>query len=280
MILNQLICPICGSSEKIKIKDMIICRKCGAILESNSFLKYDISAYSFNADNRKIFIISSRAKKYIKLLEEIGEYLEIPYPLIKRAEGLIRNILSKMKDLRLNQYVVIATSLIISSYESGDTLTYRDIEKFLLMRYNYKLNRTKVIQLLAKLRELGIYKFVGKPNYLSVTNLYLNRILKELKIYEHDREYYEKMWKLITELNENLSHYLQGKSVKSVASILIYLAEMWLSKKENRRPYFSQNKLAGLIGISRYTIRERIQEIYSLRGHSITVLKEYAKRRN
>ncbi|HEW93617.1 hypothetical protein DRN87_02665 [Candidatus Geothermarchaeota archaeon] len=271
------VCPICGSVEFIRLRGRVICKVCGTILEESSENEYYIDR-NFN----EIILIKSEAldRKYLDIFYEVSNILDIPANIMKRAKRHMITILSRLRDRRLDPYTAVSTALIVSAYEDKNYLiTFKDLDSVFMLRYGVKLNRSRILKLIYKLKNSNTIRQF-KPDYLAATNLYLNKVIKELNLSKIDKYYYERIWKIINELGSSLSRYLKGKSIKTVSALLIYLGEMSLAYKEDRRPYFNQTILSRVLKVSRFTLRDRLAEIKRMSEGNIQVTKKRFRSRN
>jgi len=268
-------CPICGSNQFISISGKMICKVCGAVITDEESLIYVPKSKVYV----KRLVSSSKYKRGLKILQEISEKLELPRYIIDQTNELLKLLVRKYRK-RINPYVAIATLLIYVARRNEYPLTYREIEKVFLYRYGLNIERNKVIRMIEALKKFDIIEDYTNPDYIVITNIFLLRLINEFNIYPRDNTYYEKMWNIITNLTHELKKFFNGKNPRTVAAILIYLAEMWLSRFENRKNYFTQKKLASVVGISRFTLRERIKELYDYKGEKLRDILDNIKRAN
>ncbi|MFN7105135.1 MAG: TFIIB-type zinc ribbon-containing protein [Pyrobaculum sp.] len=101
----------------------------------------------------------------------------------------------------------------------------------------------KIVLFLSKESKISI-----KKRYSELVKIYMEKICKEIKREDIAQE----AFKLFTELDKRI---WQGKNPRVVAAALVYLAA------ERRQLYLHKQKIAKILNISKYTIRDTVSKI-------------------
>ncbi len=303
MSSNNFICPVCGSGKTKWIKDMLICTRCGAILDDS--IRYDEYSYiNRNISNVDIsqrdierfngvssYNCSSLISKHIKTtlslerrlirysvkVDEICDFLNLPSYIRLEARKLATKIASSFK--KLNSTTVAILSIIKTARLYEYPLTYKEVYGAVMRLYGRKLERSKFIHEMMKIRKLGIsmpktpnvYILIDQLIYKLTTDKKVLNRLSRLNI--NLNEYIRKLRSKASEIYNMYKHYFIGKSPETSAATVLYLADLEISRSEKRRMILSQSIVSKIASVSKYTIRERVTEFYKRvkKDHSLSL---------
>jgi transcription initiation factor TFIIIB Brf1 subunit/transcription initiation factor TFIIB len=286
---NTFICPLCKKTIFVYEDEMLICRNCGTVVyEDRGYGKPDkynkLNLYRVDHDGkigRLGYQIQLNYEYYLyKMRREIkilGEILGIPKNIIDDAITLATRISSS--NPKISRRLISIISIVYSCRVRNYPLSYKELSRAMKERFGMKIKRRRLFKAIRKLCETGITSKKIEP--LNLTTRFLTNIINDSIIINKLREaemdtmeYYREMIREMKNIYNKYRIFFQGKPIKTVAALLLYLSDIKLSNMKKRTRLLTQRYLAEITGVSSFTIRERARDFYKYSNDPIYRVKK------
>ena len=261
------ICSYCGG-ELVWFEDHIACSQCGRV---HAFHNFGCDEF---VDNQGII------RDYVyKIIRRLGEEINIPYRIQKRASYMLGNFLKKSGIKARNKVYYAAAALVLASRNDNRVVTIKEV-KTLLESLGYACGEQTLIRKMNEIeRTLGIKG--GNRRYEAYI-AYVLRKLDEEGLLSKGRSYRSHLpnhfdriqlraLKIIKLLHSNeLARFnLLGKSPLIVSAAAVYIAAKQLGLRN-----ITQEAVARAINSHKTVIRKRAKMLAMMLEGELTQREE------